>query len=92
MEQIIIIVLALIICIPLYIWIFKVLVIDLVREIYKGSRTNTPKEKAKAILKSIVSGLLMTAILGAAVMCGSYYDLEPGSKYEEYNERREPGW
>ena len=90
MEQIIIIVLGLIICIPLYIWIFKVLVIDLVREIYKGSRTNTPKEKAKAILKSIVSGLLMTAILGAAVMCGSHYDLD--SKYEEYNERREPGW
>lgn len=92
MKETILIIFFIIVCIPILIWLIKTLVVDLVINTYKDSYKGTPRDRAKAILKAIGNGLIMIIILAIVGMCCYNPDPEHGIKYDEYNERREPGW
>lgn len=92
MKETILTIVASVICIPILVWIIKTLVIDVVAETYRDSYKGTSRDRVKAILKSIGNGLIMIIILAIVGMCCYNPDPERGYRYDEYNERREPGW
>lgn len=85
-------ILAYIICVPILVWILKAFVVDIVIDTYKDSYKGTTKAKAKAILKAIGNGLIMIIILAIVGMCCYNPDPEHNERYDEYQQRREPGW
>ena len=92
MKETILTIVAAVICIPILVWIIKTLVIDVVAGTYRDSNKGTSRDRVKAILKSIGNGLIMIIILAIVGMCCYNPDPERGYRYDEYNERREPGW
>lgn len=92
MKEVILTILAFIVCVPILLWLIKSLIIDLVVETYKDSYKGTPKDRAKAIFKSIGNGLIMIVVLVLVGMCCYNPDPEHHERYDEYQQRREPGW
>lgn len=87
MKEIILSVSAVILCIPIIVVLIKHFIVD----VYKAYDDGTYKGKAEAMLKSIISGLIIVAILALVGMCANS-DPEHNERWDEYQERREPKW
>ena len=94
MGQIVLNILAFLVCMPIVIWIIKCAVVDNVRNTYKKCRKETKEEKMKAIIKSAWNGLIALIILALITLCSRYsYSNDPykEEKRDEYIQRNEPG-
>lgn len=86
-------VLAILLTAPIVYFVLKFIIVDIIIGTYKDSYKGTPKDKAKAILKASINGLICIAVLALMAYCSyspsSEYDYE-SDHYDEY--RNEPQW
>lgn len=87
MKETILSILAILFCAPILIWIFRTFVIEPYNEdIRRGKR------KDRAIVNAIISGIIVATVLLLIGMCYKPMDAERAEIYDEYQQRREPGW
>lgn len=82
----------LILCIPFYVWIIKSFLVDLPKAVYVERLIKTRGNKVIAMLKAVGVGIITIVALLVIWywLCNSSSDA--GDHYQEYTERREPGW
>lgn len=87
MKETILSIFAFIICVPILIWIFKAFVFDPYEEEIRRGRS-----KERAMGSAILSGIIVVIVLVLVGLCSYIPDSERSERYDEYQQRREPGW
>ena len=87
MKETILSIFAILCCVPILVWIFRAFVIDPYEEEVKRGGN-----KDRALGNAIISGVVVVIVLAVIVMCHEPTDPEKAEKWDEYVERREPGW
>ena len=87
MKETIISILAILCCLPILVWIFRAFVIEPYKEDIRIGRS-----KNHAIGSAALSGVIVVLVLLLIGMCYKPMDAERAERYDEYQQRREPGW
>lgn len=87
MKETLLVILSIICCLPFLAWIIRAVVCDPYNEeVKKGVG------KGRALAMAIISSIVLAMVLLTIIMCYKPKDPETTDRWDEYIERREPGW